>query len=319
MLQRNEAPNQAVGPVRQVSEDVTLHDHDLLPPILRLSQSQSSKGEPGKFYRTDTDDIVDPVDVVPLTVRAGRTKWPDGEFNRESRPECWSVDGLHPAKNTVGEGQGIVNCSACPFYTAVPWEASRSRGDCIADYRVVLMDISDYQLYLMQLSGTAAKMARLLGNQGIIKRAVVHLSAAKVESKSGIYFQMSGKTVRRLDEAELDLVAANAQAFRGVALDTERQDDGEVQAGEQAAPPQAPAPAPAAQTPDASRTRPVQRPQTTVVNPPPLPSRPTPPDPKEVEDMFAGSEVVKAANARTGVQVPIVSQVSILDDDDLPF
>ena len=64
-----EQNNQSMA-IANTQDGVVIHSFDNKPPMLKLAQSNSSFGEPGQFFRTDTEESFDEIEIVPLRVQA---------------------------------------------------------------------------------------------------------------------------------------------------------------------------------------------------------------------------------------------------------
>lgn len=176
-----------------------LHEYDMRPPVVVLGQAGSLEATAGMFHRLDTDEEYETMAVVPVFVRATRTRMP-AEFARDSRPLCWSEDGLTPARGGDLHGQ-VAACLDCAWYTAAPWQALK--GQCKGDYAAVFLDVATSQPFLLRLRGTAAAVARVVGRKGVYRAAVVTLYAEAMATEKGKWWQLKVKVQRTLTETEV--------------------------------------------------------------------------------------------------------------------
>ncbi|MDP2661272.1 MAG: hypothetical protein Q8R28_11150 [Dehalococcoidia bacterium] len=185
-----------------------LHDYDMRPPVVVLGQAGSLEATAGAFHRLDTDEEHETLTVVPVIVKKTRTRMP-AEFSRDSRPLCWSEDGIAPAPG--GDQHGVVGlCTDCQFYTAAPWDAKP--GGCKGDYAAVLLELATGQPFLMRLRGTASRIARVIGSKGVYRIAAVTLYTDEVSTEKGRWWQLKAKVDRKLT---LEEIARMREALEG--------------------------------------------------------------------------------------------------------
>jgi len=199
--------------IRQPEPGVDLHDFDLRPPILTIVQSQSGKGEQaGNLRRTDTDEEYSSLNIIPLRVQKSRTKWPSGEFSRDSKPECWSVDGTWAAPGALFEGN---QCVGCEFFLASPFDVSNEerKNYCTPDYLAIFMDADSYDVYMMRLAGTAASLARKLAARGVIRRQILKLFTREQTNNRGKYYVPIVSTVGHVPEDDYTMIQSMAQDY----------------------------------------------------------------------------------------------------------
>lgn len=217
----------------------TAHDYALRPPILVLAQAQSEAGTPGKFRRTDNGEEFEELDVIALTLRATRVKWPTGEFSRDRKPECWSSDGARAGAGARFEGQ---DCMTCPHRLASIWEPDPKAEKCLPTHAVIFLEAYTFEPLLFQLNNkSTARLASII--RGNLRRAIMKLSVEQVTSNQGKFFAPRMKTIGKLQEDDLAIVE---ERFRQLGRQAVAVYEGQE---EEAAPaessPAAPAPAPA--------------------------------------------------------------------------
>lgn len=213
MLQRQ---GETPGGVVQIDEGADAHDFDISPPILVLTQPTSQRGSgPGLFLRKDTEEESATLEIVSLRVKATRTKWPEGGYRSDNKPECQSWDGVTGNKGSRYEGQ---SCLACPHYIRLPWEAPEGADVCKPDYIVLLMDAETYDLYVMRLAGTAARLARALRAKGNLRTTHLHLYSVKQQNERGTWYEPRVKVVDRLSEADRAMAVLQYEPFKAAEL-----------------------------------------------------------------------------------------------------
>ena len=180
-VQKAEPKTQAVAvppapALIEVDEGGSLHPNDVRPPMLRVMQGPQAGKFAGQWrYRDEPEDIAhESVQVIPLLVQPTRTKWPEGEYRDDSRPVCWSNDGVKGAPGAAFEGR---TCTACPFYTAQPRKGDRQGGRCLPNYMAFLFDAVRGEAVGLRLAGTQTRAADALigGTHKGGKRVNTHL------------------------------------------------------------------------------------------------------------------------------------------------
>jgi hypothetical protein len=205
------APQEAQNRVVQRTEGMEVSRDALLPPIVKLVQATTKDADkygPGKFLRTDTEEVFDVLEVVPLVSKVTQTKWPE-DFSREAQPVCWSSNGITADQGAEREGQ---LCHACPFFSPKP-QKGKGREMCETGHNLILQDADTYTPFGMRLRSTGNRVMGLLSSPSIAQKAVVRLYSEKVTGDSGTWYQLKAKTLRPLDEADRDLAVATMRSY----------------------------------------------------------------------------------------------------------
>src|SRR3990167_6145537 len=137
-------------------EGVTLHDHDFRVPFVSVSQPTSQdKGEPGTFYRKDTEQSFTTLNVILLAVHAEAIYYGPGSFSRDRLPLCVSHDGVHGAL-TLPDGRPTAYpgrpCRSCVKHTAAPWRDTGPEW-CSAGSLLMFLDVDTLDTFLLRASG----------------------------------------------------------------------------------------------------------------------------------------------------------------------
>lgn len=176
-------------PVLETDEGAVFHPSDLRP-IVRVVQGPNAGRSAGMFRFLDTQEERSTLTVIPLLIQATRVKWPEGGFQRDSRPECWSTDGQHGARGAQFDGR---NCSECPFFTLQPRTGDRDRGICLPTYAVILYEDERGEPVIMRMAGTMARVApQLWGGKKdphLRSRSLI-LTTKVVEGPRGTYYAL---------------------------------------------------------------------------------------------------------------------------------
>lgn len=207
-------------PIREgvvtATEGAVLHAHDMIPPILRLAQDQSVTGKSGFFIRSDTEEEFESLEVTPIQIQATRTFWGAGEFLRDRQPLCTSLNAVM-ADDTLVDGTPTkfagTACEECEVRATNPFEQTAKEGWCMPGYSVMLMDVNSFEIYGLRLNGTSNKLGRIFGNKSIIRKAVLNLHSEKVVTNTSNFFQMKAKTLRQLDESEIEVAEGFYQEY----------------------------------------------------------------------------------------------------------
>lgn len=126
---------------------------DIAPsyPIIKIVQSTSSmpgaSKHAGEFYRSDTEEYIDPLEVVALVQKNTRAYFKEGE----QQPSCRSDDSIAPAPNQpLWEAtRQPALCKECPFSQ---WGGDGTPPACRQSI-VVLVDTGDGDLAQLRLGG----------------------------------------------------------------------------------------------------------------------------------------------------------------------
>ena len=207
--------------VVSVGEGAVLHNFDLRPPLLKLSQPTSELGTPGQFRRIDTEEELGELMAVPLRVQATRTKWPPQGFSRDRLPECASYDGVRSISEfTDGRMPRFVDkdCRSCEFYKSAPWMVAEGEEYCQTGYSILLMDIETFEVFGLRLQGTATRVAPTLGAKPHLRKAVIRLWGEKTSSDRGSWYQLKATMVRKLTDEEIAVAESQFDAY-GIEFD----------------------------------------------------------------------------------------------------
>lgn len=197
--------------VVQRTEGMEVSRDALLPPIVKLVQVTTKDADrygPGKFVRTDTEEVFDVLEVVPLVSKVTQTKWPE-DFSREAQPVCWSSNGITADPGAERAGQ---LCHQCPFFSPKP-QKGKGREMCETGHNLILQDADTYTPFGMRLRGTGNRIMGLLSSASIAQKVVVRLYSEKVTGDSGTWYQLKAKTLRKLDDADRDLAVATMRSY----------------------------------------------------------------------------------------------------------
>ena len=72
-------PEESLPAVRQIKPDLVLHAGDRPISWAKLGQATSAQGTPGRFFFQETNEEVDELHLIPATIQAVRSLWPEGD------------------------------------------------------------------------------------------------------------------------------------------------------------------------------------------------------------------------------------------------
>jgi len=201
---------------------------DMVLPEWRLTQkiggdwAKEQGANPGQFYNTITDDIVDELNVVVVDVLEGRTRW--GEEIGSEGPECYSLD----AKSGLSANGD--DCRSCQYRLDTPWavKASERRTMCCLNFTLLGIDIDHDNLpVLVRAHGVAVKPVRELITQlklnrtlkGQYYRAVVNIKSEEKKTAFGSVYTLHPKIIRLVtDESQVQQLRLQSQELLGAPI-----------------------------------------------------------------------------------------------------
>ena len=201
---------------------------DMVLPEWRLLQRIGGdwvKGQganPGQFYNTITDAIVDELNIVVVDILEGRTRW--GEEVTGEGPVCYSQD----AKS--GLSANGEDCQACQYRLDTPWsiKASERRAMCLLNFTLLGIDIDHDNLpVLVRAHGVAVKPVRELITQLKLNRtlkrqyyrAVVNIKAEEKKTAFGSVYTLRPKIAHLVtDELLAEQMRLQSQELLGAPI-----------------------------------------------------------------------------------------------------
>jgi hypothetical protein len=195
--------------VHQINPDLVLHAGDRPINWVKLGQATSAQGTPGKFFFQETNEEVDELYLIPATIQANRSLWPEGGFSRGRRPDCASEDGVYAVTHfPTGEIPLFPGapCSQCQYFVPKPWMAPPGTRICQAGYVVTGFSVATLEMVGMRLSGTATKVARVMARPGVFQQRPVRLYAEKKTSDSGSWFQLLATVADPLTPEQMESI-----------------------------------------------------------------------------------------------------------------
>jgi len=212
----------------EIDEGARIRNEDLSLPILRIVQPTSVEGTEGTFYRGDTMETLETLDVVPLALQPVRTKFPAGKFSRSAKPECWSDDDVRPStrgrRNDEGEtefplyspgGEPVQNCATCPERVSFGGGENREQGKCLPSYMAAFMDAETFETYLLRLQSFNTRLAKMFVAKPHLRKAIIRLWLEEQTNDSGSYYTMKASAQRKCSEDQLEIVQGAFDQLRG--------------------------------------------------------------------------------------------------------
>ena len=178
-VKKQELPAEYIGKDGTPIGTENIDADDMILPRIRIIQptSQDSEDGLGKLKNSVTEEVVDKLILIPLTVKKGRVFFPPNETH--SAPDCRSTNGI-----TGNDGN---LCEECEFarWSEVPPECAETR-----DFPVMLEDGSLAGISLKRSAiREAKKLITAIKMKGIPFFFVkVTLSTVKAESSKGVYY-----------------------------------------------------------------------------------------------------------------------------------
>jgi hypothetical protein len=215
---------------REQVEGVVLRDSDLVLPFIQIMQPTSRGEAPaGTFHRKDTGETYKELHVVPLAIQPVRTKFPAGDFDRDSKPECWSDDDITASvRPRFDEGievyplfsygkSGPRACASCEYNVRFGGSENRQNGMCLPAYIVALLDIGTFETYMLRLQSTNTRFVRVLGAPAHVRQAVMRIGLNLRETATGKWYELTVTAERKLDEqaGEIEVVRGAFDDLRG--------------------------------------------------------------------------------------------------------
>ncbi len=191
-----------------------LHKEDARPPVLILAQSNNVDKYPetGHFYRIDTGEAFESIDLIALHIQPTRSKFAPGAYQADRRPDCMSMDAKRPVKVMpfsdaltipyamsakdlqknfmVAEAEDAV-CKGCPFQAENPFSTDPNAGMCMPQYVGVFADANTMEPMIITFRGASSRGGRIFGSKSNYRKRMITLSSEHVSGQSGAYERMT--------------------------------------------------------------------------------------------------------------------------------
>jgi hypothetical protein len=200
------------GSIINQGDGRAFHRGDANISWVKLIQKTSDHlGTPGHFFFSDTEMVLDEIHAIPLVIQPTRVKWPTGGYSKNQTPECASRDGVRPVDNFPDGSLPMmtgVQCVDCPYYTTAPWKAEAGAEICLPGYTIYLLHAEDSfdQILGIRLSGTAVKLAKVLGRDVLFRNQVCRLIGGRKENARGSWFGIEAVGMGYLTDEQKDYV-----------------------------------------------------------------------------------------------------------------
>lgn len=158
--------------------------------------AKATGAQPGQFFCSLDDSIVDELEIVVVDIQSTRTYWGREEIE-DSPPDCASFD-AKSMKSITGE-----DCNSCPHRCDTPWllKPQERRQMCNLSYNILGIKVDDFTPLLIRAGGISALPVRQLITQlrlnralkGDYHKALINITSVKKKTSAGEAYTLHPK------------------------------------------------------------------------------------------------------------------------------